>query len=117
MPICETISPSMPEIQPLSGSVPAVNWPQIITPKSASRKNSKAPNLSASTASGGVSSSTQSVPVSVPIHDDIVATKIPSPPSPRWPIGKPSTAVAADAGVPGMFIRIADWQPPEIAPI
>ena len=30
---------------------------------------------------------------------------------------EPTTAVAADAGVPGMFIRIADWQPPEIAPI
>ena len=26
-------------------------------------------------------------------------------------------AVAAEAGVPGMFSRMADWQPPEMAPM
>ena len=83
MPICETIKPRIPEIQPFSGSVPAVSWPQIMTPNSASRKNSKAPNFRANRASGGVRSKTQSVPVSVPTQEDTVATKIPKPPSPR----------------------------------
>ena len=50
-------------------------------------------------------------------QEAVVAKKIPRPPSPRWPMGKPSTAVAAEAGVPGIFIRIADWQPPEIEPM
>ena len=54
--------------------------------------------------------------ISVPNILAVVARKIPSPPSPRFAIGWPSSAVAADAGVPGILMRIALWQPPEIAP-
>ena len=50
-------------------------------------------------------------------QEEVVAKKTPRPPSPRCPMGNPSTAVAADAGVPGILINMADWHPPEIAPI
>jgi hypothetical protein len=52
----------------------------------------------------------------VPIMEHVSARKIAKPALPCFANGKPSNAVAADAGVPGMFRRIADWHPPEIDP-
>ena len=65
----------------------------------------------------GVNSSTQTMLMSVPKNDEAFATKMAKPPLPCLASGCPSMAVAAEAGVPGMFSRMADWQPPEMAPM
>src|SRR5207237_7764496 len=51
-PICARNRPSSPMSQPLSGSPPTM-LPDMVTPNSASQKNSKAPNCSATSASMG----------------------------------------------------------------
>lgn len=116
MPTIATVNPRMPLIQPLSALPFEVRLPQIMMPNTASRKNSHEVNLRAKPVRTGVSVSTQTTLNSVPIIETVVARNIACPASPRLAIGKPSIAVAAEAGVPGMLSRIADWQPPEIDP-
>ena len=66
-PISVANRPAMPISQPFSGSLPAIE-PDISTPNSASQKNSKAPNVSATSPSDGVSSARQTMPNSEPSH-------------------------------------------------
>ena len=115
-PIMETISPSIPAIQPLIWDSVDVMVPHIRIPKIERRKNSQDVNLSASFVRTGVRVITKMTLRNVPRKLEVVARKIASPPRPCFAIGCPSRAVAADAGVPGLFKRIADWQPPDIAP-
>ena len=112
----ETISPIIPLIHPFSAFPFEVSWPQIRMPKIAIRKNSQEANFSANFVRIGVKLSTKMTEISVPHILAVVARKMPSPPSPLLAIGCPSSAVAAEAGVPGMLMRMALWHPPEIAP-
>ena len=73
--------PMSPAIQPLSGSLP-VSVPAMITPKSASQKNSYAPNLSATLPRIGVNSARKNIPISVPSTEPDVAMPIARP---AWP--------------------------------
>ena len=57
--------------------------PDIVTPNSASQKNSKAPKASATSASDGVNAARQSTPNSVPMNAPEVAMPIARPASPR----------------------------------
>ena len=68
-------------IQPLRASSP-VTWPDIITPNTASQKNSKAPNDSATSPSSGVNSARQTMPNSEPVTEPVVAMPIARP---AWP--------------------------------
>ena len=100
----------------LNESPPDVKLPQIITPNTASKKNSQEPNFNDSIRESGVSTRTQTAPNKVPRKAEAFPRKMPNPASPLCPILYPSTAVAAEAGVPGMFNRIAVCTPPDIAP-
>src|SRR6059058_4028046 len=80
-PICATNRPSSPISQPLSGSPPTIE-PDMVTPNSASQKNSKAPNDSATSASSGVKSARHSTPISVDTNAPEVAMPIARP---AWP--------------------------------
>ena len=81
-------------------------------PKMANQKNSHDWNWRAIFPRSGVKKAKQNSPKTVPRKDDVVARPMAGPASPRWAIGKPSRQVAALAGVPGMFSRIADRLPP-----
>src|SRR5215208_4731003 len=80
-PICAMNSPSSPISQPLSGSPPTM-LPDMVTPNSASQKNSKAPKDSATSASSGVDSARQITPMSVLTNAPEVAIPIARP---AWP--------------------------------
>ncbi len=81
-------------------------------PNTASQKNSKAPNSSANSASTGAMVARNKIPISVPRTDPVVAMPMARPASPRRASGKPSSVVAALAGVPGMLSRMALREPP-----
>ena len=72
----------MPISQPLSGSLPTM-LPDIVTPNSASQKNSKAPKASATSASRGVNIARHSTPNSVLTKAPEVAMPMARPASPR----------------------------------
>ena len=71
-------SPANPISQPLTASVPATA-PDIITPNSASQKNSNAPNESATSPSVGVRSARQTTPKSDPATEPAVAMPMARP--------------------------------------
>ncbi len=110
-PIDALKMPIMPAIQPLSGSVP-VSVPAMITPNSASQKNSYAPNLSARLPKIGVNHARKNIPIKVPSTDPVVAMPIARPARPCFASWWPSRHAAAEAGVPGMLSRIAEREPP-----
>ena len=56
--------------------------PEMVTPNSASQKNSKAPNLRATSASSGVKSARQTTPISVLTKAPEVAMPMARP---AWP--------------------------------
>ena len=115
MPSCPTIAtsrPRKPAIQPLRGSPCPVSRPDITTPNMASQKNSYDWKPSAASASMGAKMAKASMPTSVPRNDPAVAMPIASPARPDRASGKPSSDVAALAGVPGMFSKMALRLPP-----
>ena len=105
----------MPISQPLSGSWPTM-LPDMVTPNSASQKNSKAPKDSATSASTGVKVARQSTPNSVLTKAPEVAMPIARPACPFFASAYPSAQEAALAAVPGMLSRIAVREPPYSAP-
>ena len=111
-PTMATSSPMNPAIQPLTGSLGAVRLPQMMMPKMENQKNSKLLKFSAKVPISGVSVARNSIPMTEPRNDPVVAIPIALPASPCLASGKPSTAVAAFAGVPGMFSRMALRLPP-----
>ena len=106
----------IPLIQPFMALPCPVMAPQIRIPKMDKRKNSQLVNIKDIAVRSGVRERTKTTLIMVPIQEEVVATKIARPPFPLFANGNPSKAVAAEAGVPGIFRRIADWQPPDTAP-
>ncbi len=54
--------------------------------------------------------------IMVPMAEDVVVRPMARPPSPLRASGYPSSAVAAEAAVPGMFIRMEAYDPPYVPP-
>ena len=52
------------------------------------------------------------MPIMPPRKEPVVAMPMARPPWPARASGKPSSAVAAFAGVPGMLSRMAEREPP-----
>ncbi len=101
-----------PAIQPFSVSPVVVSCPEISTPKSASQKNSGERKESANSPSTGATTASATIPIIPPRKDAEVASPIARPACPLRASGKPSSVVAALAGVPGMLSRIAERDPP-----
>ena len=110
-PICAVNRPRKPISQPLSGSFP-VRLPDISTPSRPSQKNSKAWNLSAASASSGVSAARQTTPNRDPATEPVVAMPMARPARPWRASACPSRQAAALAAVPGMLSKIAVRLPP-----
>ena len=115
-PTSESSRPRNPAIQPFSGSVGAVRFPQTTTPKMPSQKNSQDWNFSASWPSSGVRKARHMIPNTVPMKEEVAESPMAGPASPRWARGNPSRVAAALAGVPGMFNRMEERLPPVMAP-
>ncbi len=90
--------------------------PDIVTPNSASQKNSYDPKDRATRASTGVRVARHSTPNNTPVKAPEVAMPIARPASPRSASAWPSAQDAALAAVPGMFSRIAEREPPYRVP-
>ncbi len=101
-------SPKNPAIQPLMTKSGLVSVPEMIIPKKARRKNSKEVNWSAKKDIIGEMQTRNSMLMIVPMADDVVVKPMALPPSPLRARGYPSRAVAAEAAVPGIFIRMAE---------
>jgi len=82
MPTKEKMMPTMPLIQPLSGSFAAVRFPQIATPNIESQKISKDLNSRARPPSTGVKNERAMSPATEPRKDEVVASPIASAPLP-----------------------------------
>ena len=74
-------------------------------------------NMSASFVTKGVNRTKIIIPNSVPINDAERASMFAFLVSPRSANGCPSKQVAAAEPVPGMLMRIAETEPPNMAPI
>jgi len=88
----------------------------MVSPNIIRAKYSSGPNLRANLANCGAINIKQKVEIIPPVAEAIVATPIAFPASPFWDKGYPSSTVAAAEGVPGIERRIADIDPPYIAP-
>ena len=84
---------------------------------SASAQYSKGPNAIATFASIGAISIIRSNPKMVPRNEKKMPTPSAFGASPLSAIGRPSKQVATEAGVPGIFRRIAEISPPLVPPI
>jgi hypothetical protein len=111
------ISAGMSEMPPARLLLPKVKrlnvrLPVIMTPKTPSQKNSKAPKESATSPRLGVKRARHTMPKSEPTTDPVVAIPIARPACPFCARAKPSRHAAALAAVPGMLSRIAVRLPP-----
>ena len=98
----------IPLIHPLIAFPCPVMAPQMRIPKMDKRKNSQLVNIREIAVRRGVRERTKTTLIIVPMQEEVVATKIARPPFPLLANGNPSRAVAAEAGVPGMFSNMAD---------
>jgi hypothetical protein len=87
----------------------------MVIPVRARRAYSHGPNFKASAAMSGAIRTKVINPNIFPIPEARVATLIAAPASPFLARGCPSNPVAIEEGVPGMFRRIADIEPPNTA--
>jgi hypothetical protein len=78
----------------------------MIIPKKAKRKNSKEVNCNAKNDIKGEMLTRNSMLIIVPMAEAVVVRPIARPPSPLQARGYPSSAVAAEAAVPGILIRM-----------
>jgi hypothetical protein len=104
--------PRKPAIQPFTTRSGLCSVPAIMMPKKASRKNSKEVNWSANSMMTGDRMTSAIMPTIVPINEAVVVSPRARPPSPCSASGYPSMAEAADAAVPGMLSRMAEYDPP-----
>ena len=88
----------------------------IVRPNAAIKKRSCAPKLNAHLAMTGAKKSRARLPTIPPQKDDTADSTNASCARPYFVISKPSIAVAAAAAVPGVLIRIAEIDPPNIEP-
>lgn len=114
-PIVAIRRPKKPAINPLTSDFPET-LAIMVRPNIIRAKYSSGPNLRANRANCGAINIKQKVEIIPPVVDAIVAIPIAFPASPFWANGYPSSTVAAADGVPGIEIRIADIDPPYIAP-
>jgi hypothetical protein len=96
---------------------PSDNVEISVNPNKANQKYSVGPNISEILARGGANKAKQITPMIPPIKDEIQLIDIAKSPSPFLAIGYPSKVVATAEGVPGVLIKIADHDPPNIAPV
>ena len=68
-------------------------------------------------AKGGANNARHITPTIPPTNDDIQLIDIAKSPLPLFAIGYPSNVVATADGVPGVLIKIADHEPPKMAPV
>ena len=88
-----------------------------VKPNNASQKYSVGPNFNETLASGGAKRARHITPIIPPTNEDMQLIDIAKSPSPFFANGYPSNVVATAEGVPGVLIRIADHDPPKIAPV
>ena len=84
----------------------------MVSPKKQSVQYSGAPNLRASLASCGEMRISMMALMVPPTQEEVVEIPTARPPSPRAANCRPSIMVAAEAGVPGVPIRMAVMEPP-----
>ena len=88
-----------------------------VSEKRAIEKYSNTPKLKEIAPNTGVRKHKTRTPIMVPIKENTIETDSAFHASPLSAIGPPSNTVATEAGVPGIFKRIADINPPDIPPI
>ena len=88
-----------------------------VRPKIANQKYSVGPNFREMLAKGGANNARHITPTIPPTNDDIQLIDIAKSPLPLLAIGYPSNVVATAEGVPGVLIKIADHEPPKMAPV
>ena len=114
-PTVERSRPIRPAMIPLSMFFPEI-LAMTVRPNRASVQYSGALNFSASLASCGASRIRMIALTVPPSQEETVEIPIARPPSPLSANLHPSSIVAADAGVPGVWINMAVIDPPYIAP-
>ena len=112
-PTVMMMSPMTPEISPfITDFCPKL---QIkVSPNSTIEKSSGAPKRRATLAIRGAANTRQVRPKIPPKNEALTATPSASPARPFCAMACPSIAVADAEGVPGMFKRMADKEPPVI---
>lgn len=111
LPTTPTNSPIRPAIRPFT-ILPRDTATTQASAIMVSAKNSGGPNLSENVANGpaiSIRTIAENVP---PMNEASVAQPIARPGCPLMAMGYPSRAVAADCGVPGMLMRMAEIEPP-----
>jgi hypothetical protein len=96
---------------------PSDNVEISVNPNKANQKYSVGPNINETLASGGAKRARHITPIIPPTNEDIQLIDIARSPSPFFANGYPSNVVATAEGVPGVLIKIADHDPPKIAPV
>jgi hypothetical protein len=84
----------------------------MVRPKAASQKYSGGPKLREARARGGERKIRKATPTTPPNTEERVAVTIARYASPFRAMGKPSKVVAIADGVPGVFISMAEKEPP-----
>ena len=116
IPTVETAKPRAPANRPFAME-PAERVAIRVREKTAIAKYSWGPKRSATLASSGAMSISAAMLNRVPRKENTMP--IPSALTP-WPCsmsGPPSNTVAMEEGVPGIFSKIAEISPPEVAPM
>ena len=115
-PIIDINKPRQAPINDLMLS-PSANVEINVRPKIANQKYSVGPNFREMLAKGGANNARHITPTIPPTNDDIQLIDIAKSPLPLFAIGYPSNVVATADGVPGVLIKIADHEPPKMAPV
>ena len=103
--------PIRPAMIPLSIFLPEM-LAMMVRPNTARQKYSGGPNFRASLASWGATQISTKALMVPPIQEAKVERPMARPPSPRAVNCRPSIMVAAEAGVPGVPMRMAVMEPP-----
>ena len=110
-PMQPIIRPRQPESRPFIMLSPAKE-PMMVRPNTPMRKYSRLENFSATCESAGAMNKSAMAEIVPPIIEATVETPMALRPLPCLVRAKPSAAVAADAGVPGVWSRQAVIEPP-----
>ena len=114
-----TIDNRSPRHAPINDLIlsPSAKVEISVKPRTANQKYSVGPNINEILARGGANKAKQITPMIPPIKDERQLIDIAKSPSPFLANGYPSKVVATAEGVPGVLIKIADHDPPNIAPV
>jgi len=113
MPI---INPMTPLISPFTVE-PGEMMAMMLSPIRVIPTYSSALNFKATLATRGAAKTSTMTLMNPPMAELTVDIPIASPARPCWLSGYPSRHVAMAEGVPGIFIRIAEMEPPYTAPV